>query len=253
VAKMKDRTSKPGHGGGHHHGHPSITDGSSNTIVVMEDGAIFVPGPRSGGGNIADGTSNTILLGEGGGHGHGRYPEDVPIDDGSVRTIGSGGAIGDGSVRNIGGAGTITDGSSNTILIGETGGAGPGGHPGGDIGGGRTITDGSSNTIQLGETGGRDGVPLPCSVHHTLCEGLDPWYLMRVRIHTGPEFHCAGLPGRPLAYIRGAEIHFAPGRYDPYTQSGRRLLKRVLTIGAHQHALGRHCAFGFRRNHEIGV
>ena len=97
---------------------------------------------------------------------------------------------------------------------------------------------------------GAGAVPLPGSLHHTLCRHLDPMYLMRVRVHTG-RLHCAGFPGQPLAYVRGTDIYFAPGRYDPDSESGRNLLKRVLTLGARHYGPGRRFAFGFRRNQEI--
>ena len=204
MAKKNASTGHRGRGSGPHHGSApdapvggttNITDGTSNTIIVGEEGALFLPCSPGG---------------------HDRR-----------------GGRGDGNVR-PGGGGNIADGSSNTIVVGET----------------NTIVDGTSNTIVVGETGGRSGVPLPSAMHHALCRDLDPAYLMRVRIHTG-RLHCPGFPGQPLAYIRGTDIYLVPGRYDPYSEGGRNLLKRVLTLGARHYGPGRRFAFGFRRHHEI--
>ena len=53
-----------------------------------------------------------------------------------------------------------------------------------------------------------------------------------VRIHEGPEAKSIGA----VAYTRGANIHFQPGKYDPNSQSGQQLLGHELTHVVQQRA-----------------
>jgi hypothetical protein len=53
-----------------------------------------------------------------------------------------------------------------------------------------------------------------------------------VRIHEGPEAKSIGA----VAYTRGSNIHFQPGKYDPNSQSGQQLLGHELTHVVQQRA-----------------
>lgn len=68
------------------------------------------------------------------------------------------------------------------------------------------------------------GQPLPADVGAAMSRSLGA-DLSRVRIHEDSSAERAGA----AAYTRGADIFFAPGRYDPASQPGRELLGHELT------------------------
>jgi hypothetical protein len=133
---------------------PAVQDGTSNTIAIREitrglgcllpiGGAQCLVSPGSLGG-VGDGTSNTILIGE--------APSGpscfIPIQDNRCYVV---------TLQRP----TIGDGTSNTFLLGEQSAPGclvPIGGAGCTV---SRITDGTSNTIRIGEGPLGDGCDLP--------------------------------------------------------------------------------------------
>ncbi|HEX2095732.1 MAG TPA: DUF4157 domain-containing protein [Longimicrobiaceae bacterium] len=75
------------------------------------------------------------------------------------------------------------------------------------------------------------GQPLPGPVQ-TKMEAAFGHDFSGVRIHQGPEAASIGAS----AFTRGTNIHFVPGRYDPHSQEGQRLLGHELTHVVQQRA-----------------
>lgn len=75
--------------------------------------------------------------------------------------------------------------------------------------------------VPVASTGGS---PLPESVATSMGAALGHDF-SGVRIHEGSEAKRLGA----IAYTRGANIHFQPGRYDPGSDAGRHLLAHELT------------------------
>jgi len=92
---------------------------------------------------------------------------------------------------------------------------------------------GAAGGAAAGAAGGSTGAPLPQDVRARMeaSFGMD---LSAVRVHEGEE---AGARGAH-AYAQGADLHFAPGRYDPHSERGLALLGHELAHVA-QHAEGR--------------
>jgi hypothetical protein len=67
------------------------------------------------------------------------------------------------------------------------------------------------------------GRPLPDAVRHKMEHALGADFAA-VRIHEGR--HAAAMGA--VAYTRGSDIHFAPGKYDPESQAGQELLGHEL-------------------------
>ncbi|HET9624573.1 MAG TPA: DUF4157 domain-containing protein [Kofleriaceae bacterium] len=73
------------------------------------------------------------------------------------------------------------------------------------------------------------GAPLPPDVRADMEHALGADFAA-VRIYQDGEAEAVGA----LAFTRGTRIHFAPGRYDPYSAAGRQLLGHELTHVAQQ-------------------
>jgi hypothetical protein len=73
------------------------------------------------------------------------------------------------------------------------------------------------------------GAPLPPDVRADMEHALGADF-SAVRIYQDGEAEAVGA----LAFTRGTDIHFAPGRYDPYGAAGRQLLGHELTHVAQQ-------------------
>ncbi len=78
-------------------------------------------------------------------------------------------------------------------------------------------------------SGGGNEIPAPVRAKMENALGAD---FSGVRIHQGSEAQQVGA----LAYTRGTNIHFQPGRYDPGTESGQALLGHELTHVVQQQA-----------------
>lgn len=78
-----------------------------------------------------------------------------------------------------------------------------------------------------------DGRALPDDVRGKMEHALDADF-SAVRVHEGRQAASMGA----LAYTQGADIHFAPGQYDPYSQRGQELLGHEL-VHVVQQAQGR--------------
>ena len=78
------------------------------------------------------------------------------------------------------------------------------------------------HVLDLGRRG--PGQPLPAELRQVM-EGVLQADLSDVRVHQGPE---AGAIGA-LAFAYGSDLYFAPGRYDPGSPHGRRLIAHELT------------------------
>ena len=91
-----------------------------------------------------------------------------------------------------------------------------------DTGGARGGDAGSTS-------GGGDRLPAETRAHMESAFGTD---FSDVRVHQGGRTGALGA----LAYTQGADIHFAPGQYDPSSQSGRELLGHELTHVVQQRA-----------------
>jgi Domain of unknown function (DUF4157) len=68
------------------------------------------------------------------------------------------------------------------------------------------------------------GRPMPRSVQAKMERSFHADF-SAVRIHEGPQAHAVGA----LAYTQGADIHFAPGQYQPESRRGQELLGHELT------------------------
>lgn len=75
------------------------------------------------------------------------------------------------------------------------------------------------------------GQPLPPELRQTM-EAVLQADLSDVRIHQGPEATAIGA----LAFAHGSDLYFAPGRYDPGSPHGRRLIAHELTHVVQQKA-----------------
>jgi hypothetical protein len=75
------------------------------------------------------------------------------------------------------------------------------------------------------------GAPMPAAVQAKMERAFGADF-SAVRIHQGP--HAAALGAR--AYTQGADIHFAPGQYDPDSQRGQELLGHELAHVEQQRA-----------------
>ncbi len=75
------------------------------------------------------------------------------------------------------------------------------------------------------------GSPLPNPIRSKF-EGAFKTDFSDVRIHEGREADSIGA----VAYTRGAHLHFAPGKYNPLSQSGQQLLGHELTHVVQQRA-----------------
>lgn len=67
------------------------------------------------------------------------------------------------------------------------------------------------------------GRPLPPQVRGKMERALGHDF-SQVRVHVGPEAAQVGA----IAYARGTDLHFQPGRYDPHSRSGQALLGHEL-------------------------
>lgn len=167
----------------------TISDGSSNTVVVGETpaaGSATQTGVKSGSSApVAGGAASGLVTGKGGCGGKpgctlsaapvtdagapagggspvGVAPGSTPLRDGSGNTIQAGSGSGSSPSR-TGGRTPMRDGSSNTVLVGESAPAGTGSAPGcscpcscacsgaGAPPSSGAVQDGSSNTVLLGE------------------------------------------------------------------------------------------------------
>jgi hypothetical protein len=75
------------------------------------------------------------------------------------------------------------------------------------------------------------GLPLPRAVQTKLEAALGANF-SDVRVHTGSEASSIGA----LAFTWGSDIHFAPGQYNPHTQTGQMLLAHELVHVIQQRA-----------------
>ncbi len=75
------------------------------------------------------------------------------------------------------------------------------------------------------------GKPLPEAVRGKMERALGHDF-SRVRVHEGGHAESLGA----LAYTRGTDLHFAPGRYSPSTRSGQELIGHELTHVVQQQA-----------------
>lgn len=75
------------------------------------------------------------------------------------------------------------------------------------------------------------GQPLPQAVRQKM-EAAFGAAFGDVRVHVGPQAAALGA----LAFTRGSDIHFAPGRYNPYTSQGEQLLRHELAHVLQQRA-----------------
>lgn len=75
------------------------------------------------------------------------------------------------------------------------------------------------------------GRALPLSVRDKM-EGSFGHSFSNVRVHEGPEAEAVGA----VAYTRGSDLHFQPGRYDPFSAGGQELLGHELTHVVQQRA-----------------
>jgi hypothetical protein len=80
------------------------------------------------------------------------------------------------------------------------------------------------------EAGG-GGEPIPDGVRAAMERSFAQDF-SDVRVHTGPEARQVGA----LAYTRGNDLHFQPGRFDPFGDTGRSLLGHELTHVVQQRA-----------------
>lgn len=83
--------------------------------------------------------------------------------------------------------------------------------------------------LDLGRRG--PGQPLPSDLRQTM-EAVLQADLSDVRIHQGPEAPAIGA----LAFAHGSDLYFAPGRYNPGSPHGRRLIAHELTHVVQQRA-----------------
>jgi hypothetical protein len=75
------------------------------------------------------------------------------------------------------------------------------------------------------------GQPLPAPVQAKMERALGHDFA-NVRVHSGAEAPSIGA----LAFTRGSHIHFAPGRYNPHTAAGQRVLGHELAHVVQQRA-----------------
>ena len=80
---------------------------------------------------------------------------------------------------------------------------------------------GDASGGQLPSDGGGHAMPQPVQARMEEAFGVD---FSAVRIHEGPRAHALGA----RAYTQGTEVHFAPGEYQPGSQSGQELLGHEL-------------------------
>ena len=93
----------------------------------------------------------------------------------------------------------------------------------------RSAAGGSAAKVELRQKTG--GWPLPREVQTKMEAALGANF-SDVRIHVGPEAASIGA----IAFTWGSDIHFAPGQYNPHTQSGQMLLGHELTHVVQQRA-----------------
>ena len=76
----------------------------------------------------------------------------------------------------------------------------------------------------LAEEARRRSTTLPASVQHQLGQKFEGLDLSDVKISVG---HVATHAGA-AAFADGNQIHFAPGKYDPYSEKGQQLIAHEL-------------------------
>jgi hypothetical protein len=87
---------------------------------------------------------------------------------------------------------------------------------------GGTPEEGAGSAESLAPTGAGSPMPAPVQAKMEQAFGTD---LSAVRVHEGPQAEAMGA----AAYTQGTNIHFAPGQYNPDSQSGQELLGHELT------------------------
>lgn len=85
------------------------------------------------------------------------------------------------------------------------------------------------STVHLAPHGG--GQPLPAAVLQRMEEFFGTSFA-DVRVHVGPQAASIGA----LAFTMGSDLYFAPGKYDPHSAHGQRLLGHELTHVVQQRA-----------------
>lgn len=83
---------------------------------------------------------------------------------------------------------------------------------------------GATRYTRLSMASNQQGRPLPPDLQQKLSRFYD-WDFSDVRIHEGPE------PGKigAVAFTHGNHIYMAPGKYDPHSEEGLKLLGHELT------------------------